>query len=114
MLSRWLCLPTKIEPSFLEVVPVQAEERDGRRRDGAHHVHRPLEEPPHFHLVVILDTPTRDTFRYIGVCSLVIYMGPGLTVFWCYYQVFCKLREHIKVSDVTRCCSFTHEAITLP
>ncbi|CAB3400125.1 unnamed protein product [Caenorhabditis bovis] len=35
---------------------------------------------------------------YISVCSLMIFILPGLVIFYCYYHVFCKLREAAKGS----------------
>lgn len=37
-------------------------------------------------------------FRYISVCSVMIFILPGLVIFYCYYHVFCKLREAAKGS----------------
>ncbi|ULT81814.1 hypothetical protein L3Y34_011643 [Caenorhabditis briggsae] len=35
---------------------------------------------------------------YISVCSVMIFILPGLVIFYCYYHVFCKLREAAKGS----------------
>uniref|UniRef100_A0A1I7X5T6 G_PROTEIN_RECEP_F1_2 domain-containing protein n=1 Tax=Heterorhabditis bacteriophora TaxID=37862 RepID=A0A1I7X5T6_HETBA len=35
-------------------------------------------------------------YRYISACSIVIFILPGLVIFYCYYHVFCKLREAAK------------------
>ncbi|KAK5981695.1 7 transmembrane receptor [Trichostrongylus colubriformis] len=34
---------------------------------------------------------------YITTCSVIIFILPVLVIFYCYYQVFCKLREAAKV-----------------
>ncbi|RCN27322.1 hypothetical protein ANCCAN_26945 [Ancylostoma caninum] len=35
---------------------------------------------------------------YITICSVLIFILPVLVIFYCYYQVFCKLREAAKGS----------------
>ncbi|CAD6190488.1 unnamed protein product [Caenorhabditis auriculariae] len=35
---------------------------------------------------------------YISICSVMIFILPGLVIFYCYYHVFCKLREAAKGS----------------
>ncbi|CAI5454624.1 unnamed protein product [Caenorhabditis angaria] len=35
---------------------------------------------------------------YISICSIMIFILPGLVIFYCYYHVFCKLREAAKGS----------------
>ncbi|XGW34763.1 hypothetical protein V3C99_018635 [Haemonchus contortus] len=41
----------------------------------------------------------RQSFqRYITTCSVIIFIVPVLVIFYCYYKVFCKLREAAKGS----------------
>ncbi|PIO70172.1 hypothetical protein TELCIR_07984 [Teladorsagia circumcincta] len=42
---------------------------------------------------------------YITTCSVIIFILPVLVIFYCYYQVFCKLREAAKSNS--RCGSAT-------
>ncbi|VDK52055.1 unnamed protein product [Cylicostephanus goldi] len=37
--------------------------------------------------------------KYITTCSVLIFIIPVLVIFYCYYQVFCKLREAAKVRN---------------
>ncbi|VDO25640.1 unnamed protein product [Haemonchus placei] len=49
---------------------------------------------------IFLICPSRKClyFRYITTCSVIIFIVPVLVIFYCYYKVFCKLREAAKGS----------------